>query len=342
MAAPLPADFVKALTTLCRVENGQGIVAAVSGGPDSMALLHLLAGAREPLGLQISAVWIDHGFRPRETPHERATVSRAAEKLGLPFVTHNVDTAALAATEHLSLEQAARRIRYQALRQTAKARGAQAIAVGHTADDQAEEVLLRLLRGSGRKAVSGMRHRNGDIIRPLLEIDKQTLLAWLEEQGIEYCLDSSNSDLRHTRNRIRHQLLPFLEEHFDPRIRRSLRKSAASLAEDEDLLEVLTSAAYQEVISMAGTVGQEAARIERRLFCDLHPAIQRRVVEQLLWQLGSRASYNHILLVIQAAARGRTHTELHLSRGLRLGVFRDHLSLSYPAGSRPWRGRLFA
>ena len=124
--------------------------------------------------------------------------------------------------------------------------------------------------------------------------------------------------------------------------RRSLRKSAASLAEDEDLLEVLTSAAYQEVISMAGTVGQEAARIERRLFCDLHPAIQRRVVEQLLWQLGSRASYDHILLVIQAAVRGRTHSELHLSRVLRLGVFRDHLSLSYPAGSRPWRGRLFA
>jgi tRNA(Ile)-lysidine synthase len=342
--ASLPAGFVKTLTGPCGIAPGQGIVAAVSGGPDSMAMLHLLASCRERLQLSLCVAWIDHGLRPRETPGEQALVARTARQLDLPFFVRRVDTAALAQREHLSIEHAARILRYRELRDICGQQGSEAIAVAHTADDQAEQVLLRLLRGSGRRGVSGMRMRAGDIIRPLLDTQKQVLLHWLADQAIPYSHDSSNNDLRFTRNRVRHRLLPFLEQEFDPHVRGALCKTALSLAEDEDLLEQLAREAFDRVVTMGRntTEGDGVTRLARAPLRELHPSLQRRVVEHLLWRLGSRASYAHILLILDAARRGRAQSELHLGRGLRAGVFRDFLEFSYPAGRRPWRGRLLA
>ncbi|MCI5160201.1 MAG: tRNA(Ile)-lysidine synthetase, partial [Candidatus Electrothrix sp. AUS1_2] len=226
--------------------------------------------------------------------------------------------------------------------------GAEYIAVAHTADDQAEEVLLRLLRGSGREGVAGMRMRSRDLLRPLLNIDKKKLLAWLAEEKIPFCFDSSNDDMRFLRNRVRHRLLPFLEEHFEAGIKKSLRKTADGLAADEDLLAALTAEAEKKTIKAIRPLPSEnpdddslKLRLERTPFCALHPALQRRVAERLLWRIGGRAGYDHILLVIRAAESGRTNSELHLGQGLRIGVFRDRLEFSYPAGRKAWRGRLF-
>lgn len=320
------------------------MVIAVSGGPDSMAMLHLLAGVQQQLNLALTVVWVDHGLRPEETQREEHVVSRAARKLDLPFIARQVNVADFAAEQHLSIEHAARNLRYNVLRKAAQDRRADCIAVAHTADDQAEEILLRLLRGSGRKGVSGMSTRSGDLIRPLLHTEKEELLCWLQEKGIDYCIDSSNDDLKFLRNRVRHQLLPFLEEHFNKGIRKSLHKTADSLAEDENLLAALTEAASSDVIRQgpAPPACDKTMRIMRQPFCALHTALQRRVVEQLLWQMDTRAGFDHILLIIKAAASGRNHSELHLSRGLRVGIFREYLELSYPAGNTPWRGRLFS
>ncbi len=317
-----------------------------------MALLHLLADARKRLELDLTAVWVDHSLRPKETPLEEQTVRAAAEKLQISCVRHRVDATACASEQGISLEHAARDLRYAALRATAREVEAEYIAVAHTADDQAEEILLRLLRGSGREGVSGMRMRSRDLIRPLLNINKKDLLAWLTEQEIPSCFDSSNDDMRFLRNRVRHQLLPFLEEHFEQGIKKSLRKTADSLAVDEDLLAALTIEAEQKTISELSPLEEPSESPEvqgflkiqllRAPFCALHPALQRRVVERLLWRIGGRAGYDHILLVIKAAEGGRTNSELHLGRGLRVGVFRDCLEFSYPAGKKAWRGRLFS
>ncbi len=321
-----------------------------------MALLHFLAKVQAQLALDLTAVWVDHGLRPEETPAEEQAVCAAAEKLGLNCICHRVDVETYADEQGVSLEHAARDLRYAALRKTAFEVGAKYIAVAHTADDQAEEVLLRLLRGSGREGVSGMRMRSRDLIRPLLEIEKKELLAWLGEQNIAFCFDSSNNDMRFLRNRVRHQLLPFLEEHFEQGVKKSLRKTADSLAVDEELLAALTAEAEEKTIRelSTGKFPEESSResddgaitlkieLVRIPFRALHPALQRRVVERLLWKIGGRASYDHILLVIKAAESGRTNSELHLGRGLRVGVFRDRLEFSYPAGKKVWRGRLFA
>jgi len=304
-----------------------------------MALLHLLAAAGEQLDLALYVVWVDHGLRPLETPQEEKLVCGAAQRLGLPFIARRVDAAGHAVEKHRSLEHAARELRYRILREEGRTFSADCIAVGHTADDQAEEILQRILRGSGRKGVAGMRMHSRDLVRPLLTIDKAELLDWLAEQNISYALDSSNADLKFLRNRVRHQLLPFLEEHFDAGIRKALHKTASSLAADEALLEELTGKVMAEVVCPGEEAG--SLRIMRNTFIALPEALQRRVVEQMLWQLSSRADYDHILLILDAAEHGRTHSELHLSRGLRLGIFREYLEFSYPRGQVAWRGRLF-
>jgi tRNA(Ile)-lysidine synthase len=336
----LPQNFIRALTGPCRIREGTRLLVAVSGGPDSMALLHLLAAVRQRLELALFVVWVDHGLRPLETPREEELVHGAAQRLDVPFFARRIDVSGYAAEKHHSLEHAARDLRYSLLREVCRTCSADCIAVAHTADDQAEEILLRMVRGSGRKGVAGMRMRSRDLIRPLLSIDKAELLEWLEEQEIAYALDSSNNDLKFLRNRVRHQLLPFLEQHFDVGIRKALRKTADSLAADEELLAELTEKAGGEVVCP----GQEKGtlRIMRKPFIALSEALQRRVVEQVLWQLSSRANYDHILMILDAAAHGRPRSELHLSRGLRLGIFREYLQFSYPAGRSSWRGSLFS
>ncbi len=341
----LPETFRTNLTRSCRIQSGDTLLVAVSGGPDSMALLHLLAGVQERLHLSLTVVWVDHCLRPLETPQEHKVVAIAAKQLNLPFIACRVDVLSFASEQRLSIEHAARELRYKTLREAAADCSADCIAVAHTADDQAEEILLRLLRGSGRKGMSGMRQRSGDIVRPLLEINKQELLVWLDKEGVEYCMDSSNDDLRFLRNRVRNQLLPFLEEHFDAGIKKCLRKTADSLAVDEELLAELTDAAVQEVLqeSEKEKTAENSTKIIQLLrnpFYALHPAIQRRVVEHLLWNMGSKARYDHILLIVQAAFAGRNNSELHLSQGLRVGIYREFLEFSYPAGKMSWRGRL--
>ncbi len=314
----------------------------MSGGADSMALLHILAGLRVELQCQPVAVYVDHGLRSDEVPGEISSVSQAARRLDLPFYHFTGSTWEYMSRHKYSLEAAARELRYRMLRKAAAQVGASAIAVAHTADDQVEECLLRLLRGSGRKGLAGMKFRHGDIIRPLLETSKEQILAWLDEQKINYCHDSSNDDLRFTRNRVRHLLLPFLKKEFDIGVRRAILKTAANLSVDEDYLEQQTLVFWQEVVSISG--GDDYNKLfcclKRTEFTALHSCLQRRLIERLLWQMSCPARHVHIMAVVQAAGSGQTGCQLHLSQGLRVMVLRDELQFSYPRGRGNWRGNL--
>ncbi len=341
----LECDILGIVTRDDLLTNHERLVVGVSGGPDSTALLHVLAALRTPLDIGLVAVYVDHGLRPAETPAEGAYVRQLAADLDLDYEYVRVAAGEHAARAGLSLEHAARDLRYEALRTVARQHGAACIAVAHTADDQAEEILLRLIRGSGRKGLAGMRRRSRDLIRPFLETEKKVILSYLQDKNISCLQDSSNLDPRFLRNRVRHELLPFLEQRFDPGIRRSLRKTAASLAEDEVLLAALTDACWDKVISSDDGDEKAASRrivLDRQLFGRQPAALQRRLVEKILWHIGSRARYEHIMQVVEAARQGRTGSELHLSQGLRVGVRRAVLEFSYPRGRVPWRGRLYA
>lgn len=320
------------------------LVVGVSGGPDSVALLHVLAQLRATLMISLVAVYVDHGLRPRESEVEAGYVRYLAQQLGTGCEIVSVQVREHARAAKLSLEHAARDLRYEALRESAAGCGAQAIAVAHNADDQAEEILIRLLRGGGRMALSGMRTRRDDLVRPFLHVEKKRILEYLRDLRIRYCEDSMNADMRYLRSRVRHQLLPYLEENFDSGVRQALRKTADCLAEDEALLTELTEQALGEVVAQsppgAETVPSRIV-LKRTVLVSQPKALQRRIIEKLLWQVGGSASYLHILKIIDSARNGKTGSELHLSGGLRVGVQREYLELLFPGGRGPWRGRLY-
>ena len=324
-------------------EDGM-VVIGVSGGPDSVALLHVLARLRAELAISLVAVYVDHGLRPRESEAEAGYVRYLAQQLGIGCEVVPVSARGHARDSKLSLEHAARELRYKALRGVAAACGAGAIVVAHTADDQAEEILIRLLRGGGRMALSGMRTRSNDLVRPFLRVEKSPILDYLRDREIQYCNDAMNADMRFLRNRVRHQLLPYLEEHFDPGVRQALRKTADCLAEDESLLAELTDQAMGEVVAPSSPVPEATLSrivLQRAILVSKPKALQRRIIEKLLWQVGGSASYLHILKIIAAASSGKTGSELHLGGGLRVGVQREYLEFLFPRGRGPWRGRLY-
>ncbi len=324
------------------IEPETTVVVAVSAGPDSMALLHILASLRHLFRCGLVAAYVDHGLRPDEIPGEIACIRHTAQILAVPCEILSVNTRDLVESEKRSIEDAARRLRYQALRDCARRHGSRTIVVAHTADDQVEEILLRLLRGSGRKGLAGMLLHNNDLIRPLLHTTKEHVLKYLSGRGISYCHDSSNDELYYLRNRVRHILLPLLEKDFDPGIRNALLKTAENFSEDEDYLACCVEDDWQRLIRPCSDGGTQLYTLERHGFVALHSCLQRRLLERLLWSLGCPARYAHIINIRQAAIHGRNGSELHLSRGLRVGIMRDRLEFSYPGGRRPWRGKLFA
>ncbi len=321
---------------------GQRWLVGVSGGADSMALLHILAALAPQHDWTLVAAYIDHGLRPAETPAEWRCVQEAAGRLGCQAKQLAIAVGEEAVRRKQSLEHVARDLRYQALDQLGREWSTDVLAVAHTADDQVEELLLRLFRGGGRKALSGMALRSGSLIRPLLGMRKQELLDYLAEQQIEFCHDSSNDDRRFLRNRIRLDLLPQLEAEYDPGIRQALLKTADTLQQDEDLLERLLHQQLPQIVDFnpANQQTTPQALLHRQAFAALHPALQRRLLEYLLWQLGASAHYQQILATRDLALHGHTGQELHLSRGLRVRVERHQLHFAYPRGRGPWRGRL--
>jgi tRNA(Ile)-lysidine synthase len=209
------------------LDRGDLVLVAVSGGPDSMALLHALWELRERLGVTLEVATVDHGLRP-EARAEADRVAERARDLGLAFHLVAVDVRA-ARGVGASLQDAARRARLGALDELAARLGAARIALGHQADDQVETVLFRILRGTGVRGLRGIPYRRDRFIRPLLDLPRRQVLAYLRRRSIPFCDDPSNADPRFARARLRHRLLPALREE-NPRVGEALRALAADAA----------------------------------------------------------------------------------------------------------------
>jgi len=205
------------------------LAVACSGGVDSVVLAHALRARAARRGGLVALLHVNHGLRGAESDGDEASVARLAQSLGVPFAARRVDPRALVAAAPSSrarptLQEAARRLRAQALRELARAQGARHVATAHTANDQAETVLLRLLRGSGPEGLGGIAERSADgcFVRPLLAVSRAEIVAYAERYALAWREDPSNRDPRYARARLRHDWLPALADAFNPRLLRAL------------------------------------------------------------------------------------------------------------------------
>jgi len=246
------STILRTIATRALFRPGDRVMVAVSGGPDSMALLHALWEARARLGITLEVVGVDHGLRP-EAARELDLVGARAEALDLPFVRLEVDVAR-ERRSGVSLQDAARRARLGALATLAAARGARRVALGHQADDQAETVLFRILRGTGLPGLSGIPYQRDPFVRPLLDLRRAEILRYLRRRSIPFVEDPSNADLRYARARIRHRILPLLAEE-NPRVSEALVALAAAArtsSSGEDLGGAALAALSRRAASSVG------------------------------------------------------------------------------------------
>lgn len=354
---PLEKKTLKTVEQEHLLQAGEKVIIGVSGGPDSMALLHVMARLAPVLDITLAAVYVNHGLRPAEAEKEKSLVAADANRLGIDFFSCSVDVKGLAARQKFSIEHAARLLRYDFLEKTAHESDAQKIALAHTADDQAEEILLRLVRGTARKGLSGMKTlRAGRYIRPFLRFPKSHLLDYLDKHSIPFQLDSSNTQNLYLRNRIRNDLLPCLAERYNPDIRQTLTRTATILQDEEELLETLTEAAFAQTVTIiqdtlaqvheGSTLAAESCPQALQLSLDLFTmqprAIQRRLLEKCCWLMTCEPRSRQIEDLLQLAMPGSPAGGLHLSEGLRVTNTNEHLNFAYPLGRGPFRGNLLA
>lgn len=315
------------------ISENDSVIVAVSGGADSLALLHILDVINLPL--RLIAVYIDHGLRPLETPQEQKIIEDCCLALEIPFIIRVVNVHELISQGQHSPEEAARILRYNALEEVRKECGAKYIAVGHTADDQVEEFFIRLIRGSSSRGLSGMRVKRDHIVRPLLFENKALLIDYLSSLGVPWCLDSSNLERQFLRNRVRLDLLPMLEKKFNPALRKTILQSMDVLSEEDKFLDEKTVESYtrcSEFSELPLTNGEKRLQlfINREMFLETHPAIRRRIMEKSCWDMGIRPTYEQICTLVGFLESGKNGSELHLEDGVRAEKSPHKLLFSRP------------
>jgi tRNA(Ile)-lysidine synthase len=335
--SPLARRVARSIRERRLLADDDRVAVAVSGGSDSVALTIVLAELARRANWQLAGlVHLNHSLRP-EADADEAFVLELAARLSLPIECARVDVATVARDEGCSVEVAGRRARYRHFASAASRLGATVVATGHTMDDQAETVLMRLLRGASLRGVSAVRARRGIYVRPLLDCRRQELRDELAARGEAYRDDPSNESLVIARNRVRHRLVPVIEE-LAPGGVRALGRFADLAAEDEAEL-----ARHAAEVARAGVqVSGGEVRISLAELRGLAPAVARRLLRDAVERAGGSATARDVDAIRQLVTRvdGDAALDLHRIRVVRRG---DRLVLSRPTasgGPRPFSALL--
>jgi len=306
-------------------QNGEDLLVAVSGGADSVALLHVLHFLRRRLGLRLTVAHLNHGIRGRAADQDEEFVRHLAWRLGLPFICERVDVPSLAKRRGISIEMAAREARYNFFARTK----ATFVATAHNSDDQAETVLLRFLRGAGPQGLGGMAYRSErdglTVIRPMLDVTHAEAVQFLKRHRLRWREDASNRDTDFLRNRVRHELLPLLEKKFNPQIRKALIRMSSILREENEWMDAVIKSKIKFGESLNAGVLRK------------HPlAVRRRLIVQwlLLNEVDAEAvDFDVVERVLRLAGKSTGTSTVPISR--KYGVVRRYEVLSVERVERP-------
>lgn len=295
---------------------GERVVVAVSGGPDSAALLHVLHTLAPQYKLGLHVLHLHHGLRGADADADAAFVQELAARLGWPCTVRYADVGAVARSRRTSIQDAARQARYAALDELQHSLPAERVALGHQRDDQAETVLLRLIRGSGPQGLAGIPPvRNGVYIRPLIEVRRTAIEDYCRQVGLQPRRDRSNQSRRYWRSRVRHQLLPLLEREYNDNIVDILARTAAVLRDEDAWLASQAAAVLDQVASDAA----QGICLDRSALLDQPTPVARRLVRLAAARLlppGQELGFVAVERVLEQAATTRATAELHLPGGL--------------------------
>jgi tRNA(Ile)-lysidine synthase len=315
----------KTIRTNKLFSKGDIIIVALSGGADSCALLDILNSLSD-LSPSLVAVHINHCLRGEESDDDEEFARLFASSQGIPFESCRIDVAAQAKRHGFNLEDAGRRARLEYLEESRVKYKAHAIALAHHADDQAETVLMRLLRGSGMSGLSGMAVSNGHLIRPLLDITRHDIEQHLESRGLTYRQDSSNINTLFLRNRLRHELLPLLKE-YNPNIYKLLNTTASLLADEDSLLDSIAETNLGE----SRRTGLFEMTLSVKWLSEQPVALRRRLVRKALERLAGKLdgfSYLHIKAILHILDSSRPNSRLSLPHGVTAVREYDNLIIS--------------
>lgn len=305
------------------ISRGDKVLVATSGGADSVSLLKTLLNLKKKLGIEVVAANIDHSLRGEESAADSKFVKSLAKEMGIDIAYKKIDVKK-SGTKKSSIEEKARKKRYEFLSKAAKSRKCNVIATGHTMDDQAETVLMRVIHGSSTEGISGIPpvRKQGKIriVRPLIRTERKDIIAFLQQNNIKYVEDSSNENMRMRRNKIRKLLLPHLEE-YNPRVKRALVNLADNIRED-------TSLATKETIARKGRVSGTSARIKISELLLQPKAIRKRVFKELFTSSGGsvkKLTYRHWISVDEFLKRAQNGKSLDLPGEIRVTKKKDEL-----------------
>jgi len=325
--------------------GGKMVVVGVSGGPDSLCLLHVLNRLREGYGTELHVAHLDHRIRGLESQDDAAFVARLAKEWGLPATVEARDVPRLARESKLAIEEAARQARYSFLAQVAQAVGAKRIAVGHNADDQTETIVMHWLRGAGLAGLRGMSPLTDlggmrlkaawpahpplhlQLIRPLLETPRAEIEAYCQEHGLTPRFDHSNLDTTYYRNRLRHELIPYLES-YNPNIREVLRRSAQVISDDYGFLQAELERVWPVVVS---SESREAITFDLENWRALPTSQQRSTLREAVHRLRRslrNINWIHVENALSALRAKPAGTQVTLPQGLMLTIGYDDFTVA--------------
>lgn len=301
--------------TICKynlIEEDDNIVLGISGGHDSMSLLYILMEIRKKLSFNLILAHVNHDVRGEDALNDQNFVKKIADELGLKYFTTKEDMVARAKEKNISQEEAGREIRYGFFRKIIKTLGKGKIAVAHNKKDQAETLLLRIMRGTGIDGLKGMDFKSGDIIRPMLDIDRWEIEKYIEDKKIETVLDKTNLETIYSRNKVRLEMIPYIEKNFNPNIVDTLFRLSESARIDSEFLQEHTEYKYKQILKK-----REKKKIVFKLdfFIDEDLSIKKRIIRKAILELNASLQgieEVHISSVADLFSKGQTGKKINL------------------------------
>ncbi len=297
------------------INYGDGIVVGISGGYDSVCLLHILSSISEEFSLKLYPVHINHMLRGQEALRDESFVRTFCSSLGLEAIVERIDIAKKAADEKISLEEAGRNARYAVFNRISQEKSAQKVAVAHSKNDQVETLLMRIFRGTGPEGLKGIEFKRDNIIRPLLETSRELIEEYVDSNGLQAIIDSSNLHTDYFRNRIRLNVIPEINKAIGNDITENLLRLSKIIVADEDYLRYNSELYYKKAVT-SNECG--CIELDLKLISTLHKAVLSRVLRNAFTNATGNVTgleYVHIEKLMQLVWEGRTGARLDLPMG---------------------------